>query len=250
MGAVSEPLLLINGYAATGADWDPTFLEELGRSHRVIHPDNRGVGGAELGEDELTITAMAADMEALLDAEGIERLPVVGWSMGGFVAQALARRAPERVEALVLMATDPGGAAAVPGSAATWAKLCDHSGTPREQATRLISLLFPEPLAAQIDAQFGEIVAAAREALSPATLAAQERAMEAWHREEPAPGDDAPPTLVVHGTEDVVIPAANAGALTVRWPGARVELFEGAGHGVMAQEPQRVAAAIRRHAAL
>ena len=187
--AVPSPLLLINGYAATGADWDPTFLAELERRHRVIHPDNRGTGGVPLGEAELTIEAMAADMEALLDAEGIGRLPVVGWSMGGFVAQRLALRAPQRVSALALISSDPGGAAAVPAAAAVWAEMTDHSGTPREQASRLISLLFPAPLAAEIDRQFGEVVAAARAALSPATLRAQEAAMAAWHAaEQAAPG--------------------------------------------------------------
>lgn len=244
------PLLLINGYAATGADWDPTFLAELERSHRVLRPDNRGVGSAPLGEGELTIEAMAADMEALLDAEGIEALPVVGWSMGGFVAQQLARRAPGRVTALALISTDPGGAAAVPPRPEVWAELTDHSGTPREQATRLISLLFPPPLARRIDLMFGDVVAEARASLAPQTLRAQEAAMVAWHRvEQPIADAGAPPTLALHGTEDVVIPPANAGALTTRWPGTGVELFEGAGHAVMAQEPQRVAAAIRDHVA-
>jgi 3-oxoadipate enol-lactonase len=245
---VKAPLLLINGYAAGAEDWDLTFLAEFEGSYQVLRPDNRGIGAAPLGEEELTIEAMAADMEALLDREGIERAPVVGWSMGGFVAQRLALRAPGRVTALALIATDPGGAEAVPAAPEVWARLVDHSGTPREQATRLIGLLFPPPLAAAIDAEFGEVVAAAREAVSPATLRAQEMAMEAWHRDEPPrPGGDAPPTLVLHGTEDLVIPAANAERLGARWPRARVELFEGGGHGIMAQEPQRIAAAIQAH---
>jgi pimeloyl-ACP methyl ester carboxylesterase len=198
---VLPPLLLINGYAATGEDWDPVFLEELGRSHRVIRPDSRGIGATPRGDEELTVDLMAADMERLLDAEGVERLPVVGWSMGGFVAQQLARRAPARVTALALLDTDPGGADAVPADPEVWARLTDHSGTPREQASRLIELLFPPPLAAEIDRQFGEVVAAAREQLSPVALRAQEAAMEAWHRDGPAGGEEAavPPVLVLHG---------------------------------------------------
>jgi pimeloyl-ACP methyl ester carboxylesterase len=245
-----QPLLLINGYAASAEDWDPTFLAGLEAGHQVLRPDNRGIGAAPLGDGELTIEAMATDMEALLDREGIERAPVVGWSMGGFVAQQLALQAPQRVAALTLIATDPGGAAAVPAAPQVWAQLLDHSGTPREQATRLIGLLFPPPLAVAIDAEFGEVVAAAREALSPATLRAQEAAMEAWHREEPPPlPAGSPPALVLHGTEDGVIPPANAERLAARWRGARVELFEAGGHAVMAQEPQRIAAAIRTHCA-
>lgn len=177
------PLLLINGYAATAADWDPTFLAGLGESFEVICPDNCGVRGSEAGAEELSIDAMASDMVALLDALEIESAVVVGWSMGGFIAQRLAVRAPGRVGALALLSTDPGGADSIPAAPAVWAQLVDHSGTPREQATRLISLLFPPELALEIDHQFGELVAAARAGLSPSVLRAQEAAMEAWHRD-------------------------------------------------------------------
>ena len=79
-------------------------------------------------------------------------------------------------------------------------------------------------------------------------LRAQEAAIAAWHGEggagEPPAAAETPPTLIVHGTEDIVIPAANAEPLAARWPGARVELLPGAGHAVMAQESQRVAALV------
>lgn len=240
------PLLLINGYAATGADWDPTFLGLLAERHRVICPDNRGIGDSELGDGELTIDGMAGDLEVLLDALGIDGAPVVAWSMGGFVAQRLAARAPERLTALVLISTDPGGPRAVRAQPEVWARLTDHSGDFREQATRLIGLLFPSELAPEIDRQFGDLVAEARAAMSPATLRAQEAAMATWHEGEGGrePANEPPPTLVVHGSEDAVIPAANAELLAARWPGARVELIDGAAHAVMAQDPQRVASAI------
>jgi pimeloyl-ACP methyl ester carboxylesterase len=240
------PLLLINGYAATGADWDPELLIQLGRSFEVICPDNRGVGASPLGTGELTMDSMAADLEALLDSLGLERLAVVGWSMGGFVAQRLAARSPGRVAALALLSTDPGGPEAVVASPEVWAKLTDHSGTPRQRATRLLSLLFPAAVASEIDRQFGEQVAAARAALSLDTLRAQERAMDDWHVEPRIRSDGRrPPLLIVHGTEDAVIPAANAELLAADWPQAEVELFAGGGHAFMAQEPARLAALLR-----
>jgi pimeloyl-ACP methyl ester carboxylesterase len=240
------PLLLVNGYAATGADWDPTFLELLAASHRVICPDNRGLGDSAPAEGDLTVDSMAADLEALLDELELERVAVAGWSMGGFVAQRLARRAPGRVTALTLIATDPGGPDAVAAEPAVWRQLTDRSGSPREQASRLIPLLFPPAMAPAIDAQFGDLIAAGRAAMPAEALAAQERAMQGWHREgagDPGAGE-MPPTVVVHGEEDVVIPVANAEPLARRWPGARVELVPAAAHAVMAQDPRRVAAAI------
>lgn len=237
------PLVLVNGYAATAADWDPTLLAALASSCEAICPDNRGMGDSGPGDlTGLTIDAMADDVLALLDARGIGAAPVVGWSMGGFVAQRLTARAPARVARLALLGTDPGGPGAVRADPATWAALLDRSGSPREQATRLLGLIFPAGVAEQIDAQFGDLVAQARAALSPPVLDAQERAMDAWHARPPEPlPDSTPPVLVVHGAEDVVIPAANADLLAARWPHARVERFAGCGHALMAQEPQRLA---------
>ncbi len=241
---MGPPLLLVNGYAATGLDWDPAFLAALAATHEVICPDNRGLGGSGLGDGELTVDGMAADLETLLDARGVASAAVVGWSMGGFVVQRLARRAPGRVAALALISTDPGGPGTVLAEPEVWARLTDRSGSAREQASRLIALLFPPALAPAIDRDFGELVAAGRAALSAAALDAQEGAMTAWHRDEQARAATAPPTLVVHGSEDEVIPAANAELLAERWPGAEVAIVAGAAHAVMAQEPERVAAVI------
>ncbi len=240
----APPLLLINGYAATAADWDPTFIAALERSFDLILPDNRGAGAAPLGELDRppTIDSMAADMEALLDARGIESLRVAGWSMGGFIAQALAARSPHRVEALVLLSTDPGGPDAVLADPAAWGQLTDNSGTPREQATRLISLLFPPAVAAEIDSKFGDAVAAARAELSPADLSVQVEAMATWHMtEQPHPPTSDPPVLVACGEEDVVIPPENSNRLAALWPNSRLERFAGGGHAFMAQEPERLA---------
>jgi pimeloyl-ACP methyl ester carboxylesterase len=239
------PLLLVNGYAATAADWDPTFLGGLAEGFEVLCPDNRGFGGSELGEpEELTIDAMAADLEAMLEELGIERLPVVGWSMGGFVAQRLVLRAPDRVTALALLGTDPGGPEAMLAESEVWKALTDRSGTPREQASRLISLLFPPALAPRMDREFGDLVATAQAQLSTAALRAQEEAMAVWHATEQEPPRSPPPTLVLHGEQDVVIPTVNAGTLAARW-GGECELFPGAGHGFMAQEPRRLVTLLR-----
>ncbi len=240
------PLLLLNGYAGAAADWDPTFLAALARSFSLVCPDNRGVGASELGEEaELSVDAMAGDCERLLAELGLDRTALVGWSMGGYVAQRLALRAPERVCAMVLLASAPGGPTAISAAPGVFARLTDYSGTPREQATRLLSLLFPPDVAAQIDRDFGELVAAARAQLSPRTLDAQARALLAWHAEAPQlPGTDSPPVLALCGDRDVVIPPENSDALAAFWPGARAERIAGGGHAFMAQEPERVAALI------
>ena len=235
------PLLLINGYAATADDWDPGFLAALAGSCAVICPDNRGTGESVLGREPVTIEAMAVDAEALLEGLQIDSAPVAGWSMGGFIAQELARRAPDRVEALALLSSDPGGPRAIRCAREIWARLTDRSGTPREQATRLIELLFPPGVAAAIDRDYGELVAEARGRLSPDALDAQQAAMNSWYARD-RDGTVAAPILAIAGELDRVIPPANAGLLA--GPEGRAESIDGGGHAFMAQAPARTAALI------
>ncbi len=240
------PLVLVNGYAASSADWDPTFTAALARTFTLICPDNRGTGDSELGDpDALTVDAMVDDVDALIDELGLARPALAGWSMGGYVVQCLALCSPERASSIALLATGPGGGAGVPAEPYVWEQLTAHSGTPREQATRLIALLFPPDVAPSIDAQFGQVVAEARADFSPQTLAGQERVLAAWQVEpQPAPGEGAPAALVISGELDVIAPPGNADALAALWPETTVERIARGGHAFMAQEPERVAALI------
>jgi pimeloyl-ACP methyl ester carboxylesterase len=242
------PLLLINGYAATGADWDPAFLGLLAADHRVICPDHVGLGASALADDDTVggVEGMTADMVALLDALAFERVALVGWSMGGFVAQSLVRAVPERVTSIGLISTHTGGPDCVNGSPEVARELVDHSGTPREQARRLISLLFPPGRAAEADERFGEIVAAARAELPERVLFMQEETLREWHgRPHSLPLSDAGiPVTVVHGSVDTVVPPGNAEVLARFHPGARVTIVPGCAHAPMALEPDAVAAAI------
>jgi pimeloyl-ACP methyl ester carboxylesterase len=242
------PLLLLNGYAATGADWDPAFLGLLAARFRVICPDNAGLGRSTLAAGEAVGGAegMTVDSLALLDALGIERTVVVGWSMGGFIAQSLAREAPGRIAALGLISTHTGGPDCVDAAPGVFQRLIDHSGTPREQATRLISLLFPPDRAAEADERFGAIVAAARAELSEPVLFMQEETIVTWHgRPTSLPVLDPPvPTAIVHGGSDTVVPPGNAEVLARFHPGATVTILPACAHAPMAGEPGAAAEAI------
>jgi pimeloyl-ACP methyl ester carboxylesterase len=246
---VGPPLVMLNGYAATSADWSPAFLAALAESFELICPDNRGVGESEPSGEELTIAAMVADVKALLDALGVETAAVCGWSMGGYVAQAVAERAPARVAGLALIGTHPGGPAYVStGDAEAFARLIDYSGTPQEQAARLISVFFPSDQVASAEAELGEAYAAARARLDHAALDAQVKPLLAWRDREPPPLGATPPAVVLHGALDRLVAVGNAGPLAERW-GARLEVFDQSAHAAMTQEPERAAAAIREELA-
>jgi pimeloyl-ACP methyl ester carboxylesterase len=214
----------------------------------VILPDNIGLGGSTLADGATVggVEGMTADAIGLLEGLGIERAALAGWSMGGFVAQALVRQAPARIASLALISTHTGGPDCIDAEAGVFQRLIGHSGTPREQATRLISLLFPPDRAPEADERFGEIVATARAALPERVLFMQEEALVAWHgRPTSLPvADPATPTVVVHGGRDTVVPPANAEVLARFHPGARVEILPDCAHAPMAQEPAAVAEAI------
>jgi len=178
------------------------------------------------------IDQLADDTARMIEALEFERASVLGWSLGGFIAQTLALDYSALVDRLILLSTDPGGADAELASPDVRSRLADMSGTPHEQARRLLSLLFPGDLAEPIYQKFGDLVAAARAQLSPDLIRRQVTAMDAWHWD--GTGDRlakvSAPALVAAGTEDIVIPASNALPLVNAIPGAWLAQFKGGAH--------------------
>ena len=238
-----RPLLVLNGFGATSADWDPSFLDRLASSNELILLNNRGIGGSTDNGQSFDIAKLADDSARVIEAIGIDRASVMGWSMGGFIAQAFAVKYADRVDKLVLLSTDPGGIEADLASPDVWSELINTSGTANEQARRLFFLLFPTDVAKSFYREFANIVAAARAELSVELLNRQAAAMDAWHcegltsqlREIPVP------VLIAAGMEDILIPASNALKLANTIPGAWLAQFAHGGHAFMAQYPRALA---------
>ena len=123
------PLVLLAGLGYPGWEWHR--MAPLLASHfLVITPDNRGTGRSDKPAGPYTASLLAADTVGLLDVLGIDRAVVMGHSMGGFIAQALALEHPARVAALILASTNFGGPRHVPITPAALAVLADPSGDP------------------------------------------------------------------------------------------------------------------------
>ena len=132
------PLVLIMGYSGTMEVWDPRLVHALARHNRVVMFDNAGVGRTQPLHGEqtatLTIDAMADQTSALIGTLGLGRPDVLGWSMGGMIAQALAVLHPAQVRRLVLCATYPGtGAGALAGGNPGRPPLSCQSGQRRQR---------------------------------------------------------------------------------------------------------------------
>jgi len=225
------PLVLIMGYAGTMETWEPQFVNDLARHNRVVVFDNAGIGSTAALPSPLTIDAMANQTSALIRALGLGRTDVLGWSMGGMIAQALAVLHPAQVRRLVLCATFPGVGTRQPTQAAV-NDLTNGSG---------IDVLFPADQAMAGDAFAGAL--AGYPAAAPASasvIAAQGHASLGWWDGLDTAGREtskiSAPTLIADGTEDQLDPTSNSRAIAGLIPGAKLLLYPDAGHGFLFQE--------------
>ncbi|MGH3152981.1 MAG: alpha/beta fold hydrolase [Streptosporangiaceae bacterium] len=226
------PLVMVMGYSGTMEVWDPRFVDALAKRYRVVIFDNAGIGQTQALPAPLTIDAMADQTSALIDALGLGRPDVLGWSMGGMIAQTLAVLHPAQVHRLVLCATFPGtGTAVVPSQAAVSA-LTDGNAQP---------YLYPADQAQAYDAFVAATAAyPAASAASAAIIAAQGSASLKWFAGTDPAGRRtariAVSTLIADGTADRIDAVANDHALAKLIPAAQLVLYPDAGHAFLFQE--------------
>lgn len=227
-----QPLVLIMGLTGSLDWWDPGFLDSLAERFRVLIFDNRGAGRTATPDDgEITIVQMAGDAAGLMDALDIDRAHVLGLSMGGMIAQELALNYPDKVDKLVLAATNCGARGSVFATREVLKKLADRSGTPEEQVTRYCSLLFCEAWLESHEDDVHEFTN--RYLAAPANDPNAARQFIATVKFDACDqlSTIEKPTLVACGKEDVIIPPENSKIIAGRIPGAKLIEYEEAGHG-------------------
>jgi pimeloyl-ACP methyl ester carboxylesterase len=245
------PLLLIMGMSGTALHWGESFLEPLRRDFDVIVYDHRGVGASSRLDGAITIAQMAEDAAGLLDALEIESAHVVGISMGGMVAQELALAHPERVRTLTLGCTYAGGEGSTVTAPEVIQRLTEamFSGD-RERALRTAFEVNVSAAMADDAELYQRSLAIDRQrAVAVPVVMAQMQACMA-HDTSARLSELAMPTLVVHGTEDQMLPVENGRLIASRIPGSRLEIFDGVGHLFFWEQPERAAELVRAHAAV
>ena len=239
-----DPVVLVHGLGYARWGWDPV-VEPLAERFQLILFDNRGIGDSEVPAGPYTAAAMSEDVAAVLDTVGLERAHVVGTSLGGMVAQELAIRRPERVDRLVLVCTTPGGAKAFPLPERTVRLMAEAPALAPDVALRRFveNALAPATVAERPDLVERVYERRLQHPPDPAGWQAQAAAgatFDAFDRL----GAIQAPTLVLHGTEDGVVDPRNAPLLAERIPGARLELFDGAGHLLFWEQRERFVRAV------
>jgi pimeloyl-ACP methyl ester carboxylesterase len=236
-----RPLVLVMGLSGTMDAWDPAFVDALARKRRVITFDNEGIGRSTLAPGSLSISRMGDNAASLIRKLKLGRPDVMGWSMGGMIAQSLAVRHPKQVRRLVLAATAPGDGKATFPAPDVLQLLTGQNGN----AATLLDLLFPPGQGAATAGFASRIVAYpnANPQAPAAVTAAQLSATTTWMIGSDPSGQKLARikarTLVAGGGLDRLLPPANQRHIGAVIPGARTHIYEDGAHGFFVQDAAR-----------
>jgi pimeloyl-ACP methyl ester carboxylesterase len=240
-----SPILLIMGFGGSMDNWPPSFVDALAARHTVVVFDNAGIGDTAAPPSPVSVSAMAGQASALIDALHLGRTAVLGWSLGGMIAQALAAVHPHQVSRLILAATQAGTGGSLPIPAAAAAALASS-----DPAT-VLSVLFPPDQVTAAQAYLtGILQYQGYYAASDAVKAGQTAAIQQWMAGQDPSGHQLSriqaPTLVADGTLDQLNPVANDQLLARGIPRAHLLLYPDAGHAFLFQAAAQFVRAVER----
>src|SRR5438445_6352478 len=231
-------------YLGTIDYWDPMVTDGLARAFEVISSDNAGVSSSS-GEVPTTFEQMGANAVAFSRALGLNKVDVLGFSIGGIVAQEITLQAPDLVRKLILLGTGPRGGQGM------------ESLT--QAAGRLFGATYDRPEFVWLAVQFSPSdagQAAGRAFLKRTHLRqegrdpevndkvspAQVEAMEKWGVQREVTYDYLKtiksPTLVVNGSNDVIMPTVNSFIMQQNIPNAELIIYPDSNHGAHHQYPE------------
>ena len=245
------PLLCLQHFTGTLDNWDPAVTGELAGTRPVILFDNAGIGRST-GTVPGTIDSMAEHAVQFMETLGLTQVDLLGFSLGGMVAQVLALEIPNRLRRIVLAGTGPKGG---PGVAMDRPELLAiFTDQQMAMSEKLLALFFPRDAKGQAAGRaFLDRLGQRKTDLEPATkeegAAAQLTAMKHWA----GYGQDAlaelrrisHPVLVTNGNNDIMIPTVNSVLLSENLPEAQLVLYPHSGHGALFQYPSTFVSHVR-----
>jgi pimeloyl-ACP methyl ester carboxylesterase len=242
-------LVLLHRFRGTLDDWDPAFVSALATGHEVLMFDSLGVGQTS-GVTPASVAAMADFATSVIQVVGGGPVDVLGWSLGGFVAQVLALKYPHVVRKLVLAGTMPAGGAPELVWSSDWLK---RASVPVPTAENALALLYAESEASR---RAGKAVLARlphppAAYVSPAAMATQAEAIRRF-----ADGQEdgwyallreiAAPTFVANGDHDGLFPAIDSAVLAREIPHSQLGIYPDSGHAFLFQYSERFASDVCR----
>jgi len=250
LGDGDVPLVLLQHFRGNLDNWDPPLVDALAADRRVVAFDNVGVA-ATTGRTPSTIEAMAHDAIAFLDAMSFERVDLLGFSIGSFVAQEIALIRPDQLRRLVLASAAPQGASGMHG----WApEVIAAVGGPKPNPQGYLDVFFARTDTSRQAGQEAAVRIFGRttnrdEPTSWQTRQAQYDAICAWGVPSHALLERVTgiqlPVFVANGDSDPMILPRYSYLLAGLLPDARLKIYPDSAHGFLFQHHSRFAADVR-----
>jgi pimeloyl-ACP methyl ester carboxylesterase len=228
------PVIFLNHLAAVLDNWDPRVVDGIASQRRVITFDNRGVGASE-GRTPSSIAEMAKDAVAFIRALGFDQVDLLGFSMGGFVAQVIAEEQPELVRKVILAGTGPAGGEGIDKvTLLTYLDVVRGAVTFRDAK---YYLFFTKTANGRSEARaflkrLKERTQDRDKAISVPSFRAHLKAIHSWGLQRPTDlSRIQQPVFVANGDDDRMVPTQNSADLARRLPNAQLTIYPDAGHG-------------------
>lgn len=228
------PLVLLNHWGAVLDNFDPRVIDGLASNRRIIATDYRGIG-ASGGTAPATVSEMANDAIGVIRALGFEKVDLLGFSLGGFVAQDIALKAPDLVRRLILAGSGPAGGTGIDRVwSVAWPLMIKGLLTLRDPKFYLFftSTANGRQAAKDFLKRLKERKKDRDKSPTPTAFLRQLKAIHAWGRHPPQNlSRIQAPTLIANGDNDIMVPTINSIELASRIPNSQLIIYEDAGHG-------------------
>jgi pimeloyl-ACP methyl ester carboxylesterase len=228
------PVVLLHHLTAVLDDWDPRVVDGLAAEHHVIAFDNRGVG-ASGGATPSSVEAMASDAVAFIRALGLSNVDLLGFSLGGFIAQVIAQTEPDLVRKIIIAGSGPAGGEGISNMGAVLQDAVAKAGASGKHPKHFLffsQTANGQEAASAFLARLKERTADRDASISNETIGAQLTAIHAWGQGNPSKlGEVHHPVLVANGDDDVMAPTINSFELARRLPNSQLSIFPDASHG-------------------
>ena len=232
--ATGVPVILLNHWGAVLDNFDPRIVDGLAATRPVIAVNYRGVG-ASGGKAPLTVAEMAEDAIAVIRALGFDEVDLIGFSLGGFVAQDIVLKEPDLIRKVILAGTGPAGGEGIERvGPVSWPPIIKGMLTFRDPKYYLFFTSAANSRRAAKDflERLKERKANRDKPITLGAFLRQLKAIKAWGKQ--APQDLSvilKPILVANGDQDIMVPSSNSIDLARRLPNAELVLYEDAGYG-------------------
>jgi pimeloyl-ACP methyl ester carboxylesterase len=228
------PVVMLNHWGAVLDNFDPRIVDGLASKHRVVTLSYRGMG-ASGGKAPVTIGEMADDAIAAVRALGLTKIDLLGFSLGGFVAQDFVLKAPELVRKLILTGTGPAGGAGINKvGPVSWPLIIKGLITRRDPKTYLFftSSVSGRSAAVAFLERLKERKLNRDKEPAIGAFLRQLKAITAWGNQASQDlGRIKIPVLVANGDNDIMVPTVNSHDMARRIPNAQLIIYDDAGHG-------------------